>query len=149
MPVYVRFEPTLSRPLPFAYAFGPEVRDSILPLLRRHGIAIDRLGSAATIDVATFVVDSVTRSGRPFEGHDETSVAGRWQAGASRALPAGTFVVRAGQPLGILAAYLLEPESDDGLTTWNFLDAHLARGREFPIMRITRPFAAAMQPVRD
>jgi hypothetical protein len=149
MPVFVRFEPTIRRTLPFAYAFSAELRDAVTPLLRLHGIAVDRLGAAASAQVAVFTVDTIARSGHPFEGHDETTLAGRWLADAGRSLPAGTFVVRAGQPLGILAAYLLEPESDDGLTTWNALDAFLSPGKEFPIVRITRPFTAMLQPVHD
>jgi len=39
--------------------------------------------------------------------------------------PAGTLVVRTAQPLANLAAYLLEPQSDDGLLTWNFWDRYL------------------------
>ncbi|HYV29292.1 MAG TPA: hypothetical protein VFA77_17285 [Candidatus Eisenbacteria bacterium] len=39
------------------------------------------------------------------------------------------------QPLGILAAYLLEPESDDGLVTWNFFDAFLEPGKVYPIYK--------------
>ncbi|HJU66259.1 MAG TPA: hypothetical protein VJ596_11305 [Gemmatimonadaceae bacterium] len=46
------------------------------------------------------------------------------------------------QPLGVLAMYLLDPESDDGLTTWNVFDARLARGREFPIIRVDEPLRA-------
>jgi dipeptidyl-peptidase 4 len=45
-------------------------------------------------------------------------------------------VVRMDQPLRRLAAYLLDPESDDGLATWNFFDASLAVGRPFPVMRL-------------
>ena len=42
-----------------------------------------------------------------------------------RDFPAGTLVVRTAQPLGNLAAYLLEPESDDGLIVWNAFDRAL------------------------
>ena len=38
---------------------------------------------------------------------------------------AGWFLVRTDQPLGVLAAYLLEPASEDGLATWNLLDREL------------------------
>jgi hypothetical protein len=41
------------------------------------------------------------------------------------AFPAGTFVVRTAQPLAGLAAYLLEPQSNDGLLTWNYFDRYL------------------------
>ena len=46
---------------------------------------------------------------------------GRW-VGTLSIGPAGAVVVRTAQPLGSLAAYLLEPESDDGLFVWNFFD---------------------------
>jgi hypothetical protein len=31
---------------------------------------------------------------------------------------------------------LLEPESDDGLVTWNVLDASLGAGKNFPISKV-------------
>jgi hypothetical protein len=32
--------------------------------------------------------------------------------------------------------YLLEPESDDGFTTWNFFDRHMQKGGRYPVRRI-------------
>jgi hypothetical protein len=49
-------------------------------------------------------------------------------------VPAGSLIVPTNQPLGRLAFYLLEPESDDGLTTWNFLDQALQSGRH-PVLK--------------
>jgi hypothetical protein len=40
-------------------------------------------------------------------------------------LPAGSFFVPSGQPKGNLISYLLEPESDDNLVTWNYLDNYI------------------------
>ena len=51
-------------------------------------------------------------------------------------IAAGSHVVRLAQPLGLLAAYLLEPESDDGLTNWNFLDQWLEVGKPAPVRKI-------------
>jgi hypothetical protein len=48
----------------------------------------------------------------------------------------GWNIVRLGQPLGTLAVYLLEPESDDGLTHWGFFDDALQPGNDFPILRV-------------
>ena len=33
--------------------------------------------------------------------------------------------VKTTQPLGMLAAYLLEPQAEDGLCTWNYFDPGL------------------------
>jgi hypothetical protein len=146
MPVFDRFEPSLLRPLPFGYAFRAADKDSILPLLQLHGIDVDQLVSAADVQLSAFTIDSVTHP-RGSEGHNETLLGGRWSDAAARPLPGGTYIVRAGQPLGILAAYLLEPESDDGLVTWNLLDRYIDKGREFPIMRIEQRVTAALRPV--
>jgi dipeptidyl aminopeptidase/acylaminoacyl peptidase len=56
--------------------------------------------------------------------------------------------VRTAQPLGPLAAYLLEPQSDDGLVTWNFFDAALHEGGDFPVMRLLAPVALTSGRVR-
>ena len=42
-----------------------------------------------------------------------------------------------GVVVGAGAMYLLDPESDDGLATWNFFDAQLAVGRPYPVMRLS------------
>ena len=52
-------------------------------------------------------------------------------------MPAGSLFVPANQPLARLAFYLLEPESDDGLVTWNIIEEGLAAGR--PIRSIASP----------
>jgi hypothetical protein len=35
-----------------------------------------------------------------------------------------------------LAFYLIEPESDDGLVTWNIIEEGLAGGQTYPIYRV-------------
>ena len=54
-------------------------------------------------------------------------------------IPSGTILVRTAQPLGSLAAYLLEPQSADGLATWNYFDEELKEGRDFPVCRVLGP----------
>jgi hypothetical protein len=50
--------------------------------------------------------------------------------------PAGTVIVRTAQPLGRLVFYLLEPESDDGLGTWNFFDPYITPGQPHPVHKL-------------
>jgi len=57
--------------------------------------------------------------------------------------------VRAGQPFGLAAFYLLEPESEDGLAQWSFFDGILAAHADFPIMRITKPATLHAHAVRN
>jgi len=51
-----------------------------------------------------------------------------WRRGAVR--------VATAQPLARLVTQLLDPESDDGVVTWNGLDAWLAPGKPVPIYRV-------------
>jgi hypothetical protein len=144
MPVYDRFAPTVSRRLPFAYAIAAEHADA-LRILRLHGVVVERLDANLSTQIERFTIDSIVRAPRRFQRHNEVRVEGRW-ANESRTLPAGTLLVRTGQPLSVLAAYLLEPESDDGLTTWNFLDAGLRPGEPHPVLRVVQPVVGPVSP---
>src|SRR4029450_7527519 len=99
--------------------------------IRQHGIRVEALTAPLTTDVSSFIVDAIEKSPKPFQGHNEMKLNGKYVS-EKATLPAGTKVVRLAQPLGLLAAYLLEPESDDGLTNWNFLDPWLAGGKPGP-----------------
>ena len=145
MPIYDRFTPTLSVPMPFAYAFQREVGDSILRRLVMHGVLVEELQQPLDASVATFTIDSSTTSAQPFQKHRERHLAGSWGAPESRTLPVGTYIVRTAQPLGILAMYLLEPASDDGLVDWNVLDPWV-NDRTFPVVRIVQRVQARLRP---
>lgn len=134
MPVYDRFDPTLERRLPAAYILGA-ADSAAVRLLTLHGVRIERLPRAWTTTVQRFTIDTVITARRAFQGHRTLRLEGRW-SGDRRTIPAGSYVVPTAQPLGLLAFYLLEPESDDGLATWNVFDAHLTRGGEFPVVRV-------------
>jgi hypothetical protein len=49
------------------------------------------------------------------------------------------LIVRTDQRQGWLAAYLLDPESDDSFFTWNLFDPTLSRQRLFPVLRRAKP----------
>jgi hypothetical protein len=141
MPLFVRFTPTLERVPPSAYAI-PATDTIIVNLLRLHGLEVQRLNADWSGNVESFVVDSVGSAARPFQGHRETRLHGKWTR-LKRTIPAGSFIVRPAQRRGLLSVYLLEPESDDGLVDWNFFDAEVARGKPFPVLRIVDPLRTA------
>jgi hypothetical protein len=149
MPVMATFTPTLASTLPFAYAFDSTTAAALLPVLRIHGIAVEQLSASASATVQAFAVDSVIDRGRSETSRMMKDVTGRWGAPASRTLPAQSYVVRAGQPRGLAAFYLLEPESEDGLAQWSFLDGVLAAHADFPIVRITKPVTLKSRAPRD
>ncbi|MEX0908853.1 MAG: hypothetical protein WDZ58_03730, partial [Gemmatimonadaceae bacterium] len=133
MPVFDRFDPTLSVNVRGGYViFGDH--PTVLELLAAHGITVERLASPRVSPLERFTIDSVIRASRPFEGHREERVTGSWFT-ATESIPAGSYFVPTDQPLGRLAVYLLEPESDDGLVTWNHFPG-LVRGSVAPVARI-------------
>ena len=140
MPVYDRFDPTLERTLPAAYVI-PAADTAAARLLALHGVRVDTLAHDWTTPAQRFLIDSVVVAAEPFQGHHEVRLEGRW-TNAVRDLPAGSFVVSTAQPQGVVAFYLLEPESDDGLVTWNVFDAALAPGGTFPVVRVPAPMSA-------
>jgi hypothetical protein len=146
MPVFDRFVAERKEALPEAYLI-PERLGKLVEVLRRHGVVVERRhGRDARLE--HFVVDSV-RHEALFEGHRPSVVEGRW-APYEGELGSGWYRVRTAQPPGVLAAYLLEPASEDGLVTWNLLDAELVPGRAYPILRSrTAAAATAAQPTES
>ena len=65
-------------------------------------------------------------------------VDGQWGEPAADSLPAGGFLISTDQRLGMLAAFLLEPASEDGYTTWNFFDRSLRARGMHPVRRVDR-----------
>jgi hypothetical protein len=134
MPVFDRFKPTLSASPPVAYAI-PASDTQAVRVLRLHGVIVDSLRTTASARAEKFVVDSTIISPRLYQGHHEVRLVGRWVS-EQRELGPGTYVVPTAQPLGIVAVYLLEAQSDDGLVTWNFFDGALTSGGAYPVLRL-------------
>lgn len=137
MPVYDGFEPVLSRTIPRAWVL-PASDTAAIDLLRAHGIRVERLTpaiSAAPARISVFMLDSLRTDSESFQGHHQMHVSGRWKDGTMQ-LPKGMMMVRGDQAQAVVALYLLDPESDDGLVTWNVFDGELAPGRSFPVWRV-------------
>jgi murein tripeptide amidase MpaA len=134
MPVYDRFSSTLDRLPPAAYVIPPQ-DTAVVSLLRLHGIRVDPSDSAWIARGESFTVDSIISSSRVFQGHHEVRLMGTWQRGLQALVPK-SFIVSTAQPKGALVVYLLEPESDDGFTTWNLFDRDLKKGGRYPVIRV-------------
>ncbi|MBI1190189.1 MAG: hypothetical protein GC200_05840 [Tepidisphaera sp.] len=132
-----RFEPTLSVKRPFAYAMPPEC-GKVAAKLREHGIIVRQLASPLGATVETYTIDKAQPASREYQGHVLAHVDATARRGSATLGPSW-FVVPMDQPLGSLAAYLLEPASEDGLTTWNYFDEYLKVGEKFPVLRVVEP----------
>lgn len=103
--------------------------------LRLHGVQVRRVTAPAEVQVERFVIDSYTRAERPFQNRYEARLTGKFEP-AKLSVQEGALIIPADQPLARLAFSLLEPESDDGLVTWNLIETGLAPGATYPIYRI-------------
>jgi hypothetical protein len=140
---YGMFAPRRFVPAAKAYLFpaGPGSRQIIVNL-QLHGVIVEELTQPLKTEVQSFVIRVVTHAARPFQGHSETQLTGEYRSETAE-YPTGTLLVRCAQSLGPLASNLLEPESDDGLTTWNFVDSSLKPGNVHPIRRLTNAITAS------
>jgi hypothetical protein len=135
MPVYDRFEPVLSRTIPRAWLL-PASDTAAVALLRMHGIRVERPTTGMTsARISRFMIDSLRTQPKEFQGHHEVQLSGSWRDTTTQ-IPGDVLMVRGDQAQAVAALYLLDPESDDGLVTWNVFDSELAPGKVFPVWRV-------------
>jgi hypothetical protein len=139
MTVYDRFVSTSRRRVPAEYivpASASGLQEVVERKMREHGIQVERLETVTRMAVEQLTLTQVRHAEQAFQGHHAASIEGRFER-RDITVPAGSLLVRTKQPLGRLVFYLLEPESDDGLTTWNFLDSNLKVGAPHPVLKST------------
>jgi hypothetical protein len=149
MPDYGIFAMTKTVAAPRAYLFKREEGTKlVIDKLLQHGIAVEELTAPLETEVESFTVENVTRSQRLFQGHREVKLTGQYKK-ESVTFPAGTILVRTAQPLGLLAFYLLEAESDDGLVNWNFFDSYLENTKTYPVYKLMQNVNAASRLIAE
>ncbi len=136
MPVVDRFVGTRSERIPAAYVLDAQWVE-VVALLRRQGVVVERVEQQWVGKASRFPIDSLTML-RPFQGHRSVRVDGHWQDTTQDTVTAGSYLVPTDQRLGMVAAFLLEPASEDGYTHWNFFDRGLAPRGTHPVRRLDR-----------
>ena len=100
--------------------------------LRLHGLTVEPAEGVAEVEVAT-VESTGSEAGRKIlEASEFGELQVSWKA-QTRRIPEGWCRVRTDQPLGAVAVYLCEPESDDGAAENGVVSVGL--GAEFPAWR--------------
>ena len=113
------------RNVKFPYAYIITVPDAqVVNLLKMHGIKIEKLEKTVTLDVQTIKTRELKPAARLNQGHYNNSIKVEY-VNEKKEFLVGSLVVRTSQKLANVAAYLLEPETDDGLLYWNFWDKYL------------------------
>ena len=147
MPVYDRFTAARKEVRPAGYLLPPQ-HAHLVRLLLRQGVVVQQLRLPWHGAAESFRIDSVAAGRNAFEGHRTVRAEGRWTA-LEGSVAAGWYYVSTRQRLGVLASYLLEPTSEDGFVTWNFLDRDLRPGAPYPVLRVRRAVAGDLEVVTD
>jgi hypothetical protein len=142
VPYYANYVPKRILALPYAYLI-PVPDPVVIEKLAAHGLLVELLTAEVSLEVEVFLPKEFKASERPYQGHRLNQIKGEYIK-ETRKFPAGAWLIRTAQPLGSLAASLLEPESDDGFVAWNFFDRYIAgqwqRGfSELPVYRLLQP----------
>lgn len=142
-----RPEAVVAVPRPYAYLI-PKSYAKAVENLQRHGIEIEELREDLEMDVEAYRLEKIQRAERAFQNHTMVLNVEATPRKESRMVPAGTLLVKTAQPLGNLAVCLLEPQSDDGLTTWNFFDEGLKDAQDHPVLRVPAAVPVISTPAR-
>lgn len=119
---YSAFKATKTATLPKGYII-PKEFVSIAEHLKKHGVTVVELTKNTRAKGEAYTATKLNRASRPFEKHKMATIEGSY-ASANKRFGKGDYWIDLAQPLANLIFYLLEPESDDGLVTWNFFDAY-------------------------
>jgi hypothetical protein len=132
------FEPTTTAVVPAAY-YVPASATKAIELLKRHGVQMKQVTSPVTNLSSFAITENMFQCNLPSIDtgtHNLHRLEGTWgPSAAAVTAPAGSWMVPMNQPLARLAFYLIEPTSDDGLTTWNYLDDLLKDAKTYPILK--------------
>lgn len=130
IPHHARFVGTTLVDRPRAYIVPPAIAEA----LRRHGLRVEPAEGVHDVEIAR-VTSLGAEGGRAIlEAARAFEVAVRWSEEARRA-PEGWSRIDTDQPLGAIAVYLCEPESDDGAVENGLVEVP-AVGDEHPAWRL-------------
>jgi hypothetical protein len=138
---YITFAPTRMLAMPKGWVIPKRLAESqrlahAIDRLRWHGIKMQEIADETQLPVERFSITDLTKQERAFQGHHEARLRGSYDK-AELTVESGSLFIPSNQPLARLAFYLIEPESDDGLVTWNILDEGLSAGLTYPFYRVT------------
>lgn len=118
-----RYEPTKMSTVPRGYVFPAVLKDAA-DKLKEHGIEVTVLEQSSSFEGEEFAVTGISQGRRGYGSGTTSTIEGTFQK-TTKEFPAGSYCVDLAQPLANLVFYLLEPESDDGLTVWSYFNTYL------------------------
>lgn len=118
-PIFTKFEPTRTTTRPYGYLIPPGMT-KLVPFLLEHDITVKRLTEPVSLEVEAYDA-TVIEDTQYFQAHYLKAVTAD-KVTETVDFPAGSFFVPSGQPLSNFISYILEPETNDNLVTWGYLD---------------------------
>jgi Zinc carboxypeptidase len=103
----------------------PAAWQDIIAKLNIHGIDYERINAPREVEVTMLRFAEPKYAAAQFEGHVRVTAAETAERHRQR-FPAGSVRVSTDQPLGTLAALLLEPSSSDSFFQWGFFNSILS-----------------------
>ena len=151
VPYFCDFVAKRSVSFPYAYLI-PKADFEITEKLLQHGILVEKLLEPITLEVESFKLKEIKGNQRLYQGHRMNSVKGEYVL-EHKEFPEGALFIGTAQPLANVAAYLLEPESDDGLVVWNFFDRYLVpqwrrEPQTYPVYRLLKPTSLVKESIK-
>ena len=119
VPVYLKYDITRTTPRPVGYLLPPSMA-AVVPRLLDHDIAVYRFLEPTSMDAEVYYASKVRRDSY-FQGHYLKSVEVEKTEERLDVVP-GWFWIPTAQSRANLISYLMEPETDDNLITWGWVD---------------------------
>lgn len=132
------FVPTRSVERPWAYLI-PADHHAVVEHLQRHGIEVEEVREDVELDAEAWRLGPTRTINPRWQGGERTIIDDAASLPRTFNAQPGTHLVKTAQPLGTLAAYMLEPLASDGLAAWGFFGRDLAEGDTFPVRRLMEP----------
>jgi len=129
LPHLARFVGDVVVDRPGAYLVPPQLAAH----LELHGLTVEPADGTYAVEVATVEGSGSETGRRILEANEFGDLRVSWKT-QTREAPAGWQRVSTDQPLGAVAVYLCEPESDDGAAENGVVD--VAVGADFPAFRV-------------
>ena len=121
-PVFTKWTPTRTTTRPWGYLI-PISLTKVVPLLLEHGITVKQLTEDVELEVEAYSATEISHT-QYFQAHYLTAVKAEKET-KTITMAAGSFFIPSGQPMSNFISYIFEPETNDNLITWGFLDGVL------------------------
>ncbi len=119
----------------------PAAWSDVIERVKLHGIRVEELQAPRSLELERYRLED-PRLGEPFEGRVPVTASVRLEPGTESFAP-GSVRVPTDQPLGDLAALLLEPQSPDSFFQWGFFQSSLQLTEYFEAY-VVEPLAERM-----